>query len=611
VVILNMDDGVRPSQHEFDRVSHRSFKSWSACSKAAHTTSLLPYQCIDLIPLLRRVPAFLGHGLLSENESFPFSCQTRESCGQYGLLVSGHSSWRTSDGTCNTEPRIFPSQLLLAVSHPVKLQFSDRAPLVEWPGVQGVSGNSQGNYIAPLFLAWAYILSARWAELLRLSPNHICGQRYIDGVDQNNLAEFEIGYEIDEDETSWWKALLSFGWEITAEYNGKTYLSPWSVSGDTESVKQNKNTPLANSNPPPHRLALGYVTRFCEHYGIYDQFIASLSAALYIPSLNGQGVSLPIPLNSAAQRRYTPTTLNSNLFSEQSKFLPYYMTLSCNVFGMRSLLCSTFFDINIECNLVSAWLEPAFSIIDPIIKDEDFPKLAILLAKRGRRLAPLWLGAIIVGMAKSVLRAVHTGMTALELHAAAWTSTPETFITASPEHVDGKTMLRADECRLLFILGCEGYTRPPLFPWKPFGKTQLTDTELSVQQHAHCNCHCLEYLSWHWDSSDGSTLEDTGINPQLEQKNSEELELDTIPESYSFDRSESLSEGATRGIFSWLRSNGYPAAENFIHQHSWFDMDSSDGEEINSESDDPDEYKKTASTERWVMRTDSDENETA
>lgn len=39
-------------------------------------------------------------------------------------------------------------------------------------------------------------------------------------------------------------------------------------------------------------------------------------------------------------------------------------------------------------------------------------------------------------------------------------------------------------------------------------------------------------------------------------------------------------------------------------------MDSSDGEEINSESDDPDEYKKTAFTERWVMGTDSGEHET-
>lgn len=168
-----MDDGVRPSQQEFDRVSHRSLQTLSACSKAAHTSSLLPYQCIDLIPLLRRVSAFLGHRLLSTNESFPFLCQPRESAGQYGLLVSGHSSWRTSYGTCNSEPRIIPSQLLLAVSHPVKVQFSDHAPLVKWPGVQGISGNFQGNYIAPLFIAWAYILSARWVELLGCSPKHI------------------------------------------------------------------------------------------------------------------------------------------------------------------------------------------------------------------------------------------------------------------------------------------------------------------------------------------------------------------------------------------------------------------------------------------------------
>jgi hypothetical protein len=36
-----------------------------------------------------------------------------------------------------------------------------------------------------------------------------------------------------------------------------------------------------------------------------------------------------------------------------------------------------------------------------------------------------------------------------------------------------------------------------------------------------------------------------------------------------------------------------------------------DGEEIDSESDNPDKYKKMVSTERWVMGTDSDEHETA
>lgn len=35
---------------------------------------------------------------------------------------------------------------------------------------------------------------------------------------------------------------------------------------------------------------------------------------------------------------------------------------------MRSLLYSTFFNANIEYNLVSAWLNLAFAVIDPILR---------------------------------------------------------------------------------------------------------------------------------------------------------------------------------------------------------------------------------------------------
>lgn len=186
------------------------------------------------------------------------------------------------------------------------------------------------------------------------------------------------------------------------------------------------------------------------------------------------------------------------------------MTLSCNVWGMRSLLCSTFFNTKIECNLVSAWIHPAFAIIDPLVREENYSMLTKVLASRKPRLGSVWLGAVLMGIAKSALRDIRTGLTALELNTAAWTGIEQSFITGKPSTSDGITIRREDECRLLFITGCDGYARPPIHPWKPFGETELRDTELPVQLHSRCNCHFLDYQYWSWSLRNGQMLDDSG-----------------------------------------------------------------------------------------------------
>ena len=50
--------------------------------------------------------------------------------------------------------------------------------------------------------------------------------------------------------------------------------------------------------------------------------------------------------------------------------------------------------------------------------------------------------------------------------------------------------------------------------------------------------------------------------------------------TYNYDFfAETLSEIATRGIFEWLRSTGYPRSEKPIYQHSWIDLEDTDDEE--------------------------------
>ena len=590
-----MNDAVRPGKEKSDQLLDDSSSQWSSYLEDANATPLLLSNCLDLKRVLGRTPSFLGYGSLPEEAKVSFTCVEKESRkGEYGLMASVQSVWSVSCGYCCLEPKLMPLDILLAVPDPLIVQISDSAPLTSWPGVQGLSGYDEGNYITVLFLAWSYILSARWAEALKHSSEHRCTSKFKVKTcqssvkpDQQHRVEIDLGSDIEADEANWWNALLSpgGGWEITTDYRQKTYLSPWSaLLSDAVYIGLARHSSLDESGPPSSNTALKYLARFCSHYRLYGQCSAALAAALYIPFLNGRPVTLPLPTPVLQVQSSTASqcSLASDLIAEHGKLLTYYMTLSCNVWGMRSLLFSTFFNAKVDCNLVSAWINPAFAIINPLVQEENFTLLTNVLARRKPILGSLWLGAVLTGIARSMLRDIRTGLTALELNAAAWTGIEQSFITEKPSISDGIVIRREDECRLLFMIGCDGHARPPIYPWKPFGETRLRDAELPVQLQALCNCHFLDYQYWNWSLRNGEMLEDSGMATTA----SDEADLKTneskaaLPTHYTCDlSSESASEVATRGIFGWLRSTGYAANEKPLYQHSWIDIESSDDEE--------------------------------
>ncbi|KAE8344077.1 hypothetical protein BDV24DRAFT_149326 [Aspergillus arachidicola] len=441
-----------------------------------------------------------------------------------------------------------------------------------WPKIEDIYHETEDNHIAAVFLAWAHILSARWAELLDRSTNHHCRIEYSNKTNHVILEEFKEYAEVvvadgfDEAKVFWWNAILAgnSGWKITTEYNQKTYLSPYArqVTAD------------GHFTPPSSFTAFQYLVRFCTHHRLYSQCSAVLSTALYIPLLSGRLALLPIPkLPATSMPRAQQTADHSSLelISNYWDYLPYFMTLSSNLWGMRSLLGSTFFETGIECNLVSAWLNPAFAVINPILENGNLAQLATILGRRRPQLAPRWLSAIMTGIARSELRDIRNGLTAIDLHAAAWTGTTNSFISLKPGVAQEHTIRREDESRLLFIIASDVYTRVP----------GSRDTDLAVREHAHCGCHCFQYHSWYWCLTDGK-IEDPGLEltPSVGGvlRIGEGLEL---PLNIPCDNS--LSEGETRSIFQWLRMSGYPASERAIYQHEWMDAGSSSEEEVDDD----------------------------
>jgi hypothetical protein len=123
--------------------------------------------------------------------------------------------------------------------------------------------------------------------------------------------------------------------------------------------------------------------------------------------------------------------------------------------------------------------------------------------------------------------------------------------------INDESIRRDDECRLLFITASKRHERPPVWPWKPFGATQLCDTELTVREHAQCAAtHCLEYQSWEWLLLNDGVISDFAKKDNGQMQNvvtSSPLTTTQTASSESMDfdcgpYSDSLSESATRGI---------------------------------------------------------------
>lgn len=194
-------------------------------------------------PLVSQTPPFLGDGVASFNETISFACEEKESAqGKDSLFVKGKLTWRGSKGVCDLPPKVLPKQLLLAVGSRLNVELSEDSSLSDWPGVWGLSGYDEGNYLSVLYFAWAYIISARWAELLSRSADHECHKSYtadsdsMEGLllesDNQPMVEVDIGDDACEEEVLWWRTILCSddGWDAIAKYNGHVYLSPWSIT---------------------------------------------------------------------------------------------------------------------------------------------------------------------------------------------------------------------------------------------------------------------------------------------------------------------------------------------------------------------------------------------
>jgi hypothetical protein len=486
------------------------------------------------------------------------------------------------------------AHLEVAVKHPVLLSISesrDERHPTSW-------FDSHDDYLAILMLAWSYILSARWVEVMSAS----CSLSYTDHLARHDATTkhrnvlkslvVDIGCAGPE-EVRWWAAILAQGqgWRATMQ---SSFCSPWSICllSKLEFILSTQVSALPMmGSASSFSDACGFLNKFCLRHNIVDQSHAALAAVLLFPSMGKDG-GLEIPLRIFRQQNQSPEhpptyhdghpQLNR---IHDGQHLDRLLTLSCNSRGIRPLLLSVFYEPSIECNAVTPWLQGTLAAIESLTSDNP-SILGRMCMERTPELAYIWLGASVLGLQEKLLQGVRYGQIPIDLHSAVWSRTVQSFIQqpVSLPLLAGDHVLRADECRLLFLSQSDHHTRAPVSQWKPFGTTPIKDVEVEVRVHAECNGHGLEYKGFVWDCMEGESEPQLRVDCVCISRSHSTQDIDhadDIPSVKELDReNEIISENATRTILRWLRVEGNALHEQEIFKHEWLEELDSDEEEV-------------------------------
>ncbi|KAK4149748.1 hypothetical protein C8A00DRAFT_46692 [Chaetomidium leptoderma] len=605
-----MADAVRLSAEDFRGVYEQSFRAWSAFYHGAIEQRGLPLPYLDIQGAFRQHPSF-PRDLRLEHVKYPKHSQ---------VYATGRSTWGSTQPDCECDYGLPPFhqqvQIGVVLRNPIPLSIAATEHEIRW-----ASWFARGdqNYLTVLILAWSYILSARWAEIMPKGTSFVYTSSVADNHSpdaQTTLPPDHISLEVDvrdagPDEARWWAAVLApdQGWQATMLLGQDTFFAPWSIrlQPDHRFILSTTST-LRNHSAvaPSFSEALRFLGNFCARRNIADQGQAALAAVLLFPSMGtGQGQGLQLPA-FATSRLDGPTGVASSApqqqcldlnceprhsWVHQDDHLDRLITLSCHVKGIRPMLLSSFYDPSVECNAVTPWLQGALAAIDVVAQDDPLV-LGRMLMDRQPKVAPLWLGITVLGLQKRLLRDVGFGLIPIDLHSAVWSGTTQSFIQqpVSDPLVASGQVTRADQCRLLFLSRSGSHDRMPVCQWSPFGGTPLEHTDIEVRVHAKCKGHGLRYRGLMWDCVNGKTVHQALVSGDPDAYPSPPLTQQTPSSRQALVKygrldgeKDFVSENATRSIFGWLRVNGYALDEQDIWKHEWFEMYESD-EDVEEQS---------------------------
>ncbi|KAG6140828.1 hypothetical protein E4U12_005804 [Claviceps purpurea] len=551
-----MQDSLQPDSATLEQYYERGYRLWHVLYLAA-LSSPLDATALDF------QHAFPSHPYLVPE----LRLDTRSNGTLY---ATGTSTWQTSTGDCSLPS--FEKKYKIPVT-------AGDSVIVSLQLYHGSFGQD-GGHISLLMLAWAYVLSQRWSELIpgaeaiKYTNSSSALSETGGGFKETDGPVVDLGIVTDE-AVRWWAAVLApgEGWAARIHHRGEDLRSPWSVrlqsSKELTLCSRNTLSPGDDESPPSFSTAVQYIADYAKYHGVEDQSRAAFAAALLLPARRSISKTFRWPRPAWHNK---PPELSAEQcwppWGEDNDQLDKLITMSCNVIGMLSLLCSSFVDPDLPCNVSGAWMQGAFAVLDePEAKKPDV--LRSMLLKRSPTLGFLWLGAILLDMQGRIMACARPVVYTTDLHSTAWTATFGTFfqrpVADYPPNTE--TIQRADEARLMFLSQAESHSELPLVPFPPFGTIAVRDCVLEVQLHASCSgSHGLLYAGWTWDCLGNVKVAQDSGSRLLEFGDANEHPAASMAIRFDkLDQDQDISVLMTTNIFTWLREqDGWPVAERGI-----------------------------------------------
>ncbi|KAF5975636.1 immunoglobulin variable region used by the ITC63b heavy chain [Fusarium bulbicola] len=539
------NDPLRLDHFLFRVFYEKGYRIWSSLRQQATEDPNIPLDNLQV------------EHLFSDHPYFPVGIEL-DSTG----LLAATSTWVPGKGSCDLPPFELPFRILPRVATPTRLLTSTKLPLPP-----SVWFKADDNHLTVLVLAWAYALSARWADIfsqaLPLEYTDSQAEWLATRPCDNTEAVVDVG-NVSDDAARWWAAVLSpgQGWKASM-------VSPRGVERQATNVAR----------------------------ALSRQFSTFLDIVLSIPFTFKTKLLLRQRSCSRWPTMTEPTSesMNEPIYGQDIRQFYRLLTLSCNPHGVKSILGSIFYEPSILCNTCGPWLQGTATVFQPgLIQDLDI--LARMFSLRSPHLSFLWLGAIIAGLHRGFLKGPSglLGLNRIDIHEAAWTRTLISFIQDHvPQQPDNTTSIsRRHEGTLAFLTqGLARYRFPPMFPHAPLGSTAVEDLDLDVRLHIACQGgHTLEFSKITWTCAGGKReVHEAAAMTKVTRPllKSSQPAATSLVDYRGLDPDRDISEQVTRNIFTWMREmDGFPISERTICKHEWLDDgDSDDGDRNCAEGD--------------------------
>ncbi|KAI1434736.1 hypothetical protein GGR50DRAFT_381507 [Xylaria sp. CBS 124048] len=445
--------------------------------------------------------------------------------------------------------------------------------------------DSENNGITLLFLGWSYILCASLLEKQRLPLDFLRLPRIEPPSSFREQIVVDLG-DCWEDEASWWYMLLTVGVRVLPRENSRP---PWTAGllTKTEFVIQPTimQSNLDAFQAPSSAQAAIFLARFTSLYNLESQSSLALAMALVAPALERTTLESTLDLPKPSFQKMTAQSAISSTIMRTYYKLPHYMAISLNTDFVWSALYSAFWEPDVDCNLVSPWLESMIRVIRPLVYG-NMEVLGRVMAFRRPDIAPLWYGLAACGATKQIedlfsyenWDSLYPGPMP---EVAAWLGSPQSFLDlhrSGPYLREDGTITREDVWCLRHELSsqepeCHCFQQQPACPYKPFGSMVARELELPVRSHVSCVRHYWTCTRWTWFVNDEIKVVENGWNDGNEKWPNVKYEwplnlFGKLPPVKGYTTNHRNSRKAVENIFHWAVPQ-MKITDKRIYTHPW------------------------------------------